>query len=218
MSLVGISPDGGRVAYAVWGPRSASDTDVLTSAIAVLDLATGRVTTLDATRFGRNAVFGRQSIFRSMTWSAIYRSPTWSADGTRIVFMRTRFGPGAIVDGEQQYDVLTVDDDGRNLRAIAPPDAPSTQWGPWFTWDGRVVFIRWTEPGRHRGDAWVADADGGNPMQLDVTIPTLTAAGCMICPYPVSAGADPLAVRTTHPFEEFFITTMYWQPSRASQP
>ena len=117
-------------------------------------------------------------------------------------------------------DVLTVDADGSNLWTIGPPDPPGKPVGPWSTWDGRIVYVDWTEPDGRAGDVWVTDADGGNPTQLEATIPALTAAGCMNCPYPVSSvesGADPLAVPTAHPFEEFWINTMYWQPSPAGQ-
>jgi hypothetical protein len=48
---------------------------------------------------------------------------------------------------------------------------------------------------------WVMDADGGNQQPLDQTdLGQLTAAGCVVCPYPPNTGlwiVDPLA---------------YWEP------
>jgi hypothetical protein len=51
----------------------------------------------------------------------------------------------------------------------------------------------------------------------------MTAAGCVVCPYPVYADEgerqiDPLAVRQTPPFEQFWITCLFWQPVPAGQP
>ena len=58
---------------------------------------------------------------------------------------------------------------------------------------------------------------------MEATVPALSAAGCMSCPYPVYdiAGevvVDPLAVRQTPPYRSFWITQMLWQPVPADQP
>jgi len=203
-SLASIAPDGTRVAYAVWGPSPASGGADAVSAIAILDLATGRVTVLESTRSGQGV-----SIF----------SVSWSADGTRVEFRRSKGRP--VAEGEPDYDVLSVGADGSDLQMVAPPDAPSLQAGPWSTWDGRIVSIRWTEPGYRRGDVWVTDADGGKATQLEPTIPALTAAGCMVCPFPAVEpdGAGRLVVPTAHPIaDQFWVVTMHWQPSTARLP
>lgn len=253
---VGISPDGTRVAYAVWGPaRGPSDPppDVELSAIAILDLATGRVTKVASTETSNPLL----RVCDTAANQGMNHSPTWSPDGRSLLFTRDFIGP--LVDGECQNGAFTVNADGSDLRELALPDAMRGQppvWSPdgstfffnaggdvhtghagftdiraatsdglsgarSWTRDGRIIFTRWTAPGPGaggRGDIWVMDSDGGNATPLEATVPALSAAGCMVCPYPVYAAAgeavvDPLVMQTTPPFEAFWITLMYWQPT-----
>jgi hypothetical protein len=107
----GISPDGTRLAYAFWGWRSPSKTDVGVSAIAILDLATGHVTTLDATRTNPE----------TCDTAGQNNPPTWSVHGMRLVF--TRDSIGSLAEGACADRVLSVNADGSDLREVEPPDA-----------------------------------------------------------------------------------------------
>jgi Tol biopolymer transport system component len=104
-------------------------------------------------------------------------APHWSPDGSTIAFHV------ATADGTT-VDVYTVRPDGSDLRALTSDGA--SVWPHW-TRDGRIVLVRWTDPVAGEGDLWVMDGDGGNAMQIDGTVPALTAAGCTVCPFPVGS-------------------------------
>jgi hypothetical protein len=59
---------------------------------------------------------------------------------------------------------------------------------PNWTADGRLVFARLPGLGSPTGatgyEAWIMDADGRNPMELQVgNLAQLSAANCRVCPY-----------------------------------
>jgi Tol biopolymer transport system component len=223
---VAFSPDGTRLAYTIWeGSHDQAKKDVLIS-IAVLDLSTGLVTKLESTQTTRPAG-------ACDTSDRGHRPPSWSPDGTRLAFKRDFIGASANADCREA--ILTINVDGSELRQVVPPGRPGSDqlpgWSPdgslslitkggTPTRDGRIVSLRFPGTGDGGGALWITDADGGHARRLEATIPALTAAGCVVCPYPVFAtaggvGIDPLVDR---PYERFWMTNLFWQPVPAGQP
>ena len=146
--------------------------------------------------------------------------PRWSPDGSSILVGATVDvrGDKALIGG----DIYTVRSDGTGLHAVT---SDGLSYGPSWTRDGRIVFIRWSSPGDgvYHGDQWVMDADGGKAIRLETTIPALTAAGCLICAYPISSDGggspiDPLEVPQSPALGMWEMTTMLWQPVAVDQP
>ena len=250
-----LSPDGTRVAYAIEDREGFGESQVLTSAIVILDLATGEVTKLEST-----ATTNPLRVCDTAANQGQNGSPTWSEDGRRLIFRRGDIGP--LVGDDCQQATLMVNVDGSDLRRLPVPDELQgyvPHWSPdgsmvildgrgiytarpdytgmnavtnsprggYWTRDGRVVTIRWPgdeEPSdEERGDPWIMDADGGNATRLEATVPALSAAGCMSCPYPVyeidgELVVDPLTARETPSYRRFWMTQMLWQPVPAGQP
>lgn len=147
--------------------------------------------------------------------------PRWSPDGSSILV-----GATVHVTGDKAHiggDIYTVRSGGTGLHAVT---SDGVSFGPSWTRDGRIVFIRWSTAtdGVYHGDQWVMDADGGNARRVESTIPALTAAGCMICAYSYSAfdsggsPIDPLAVHQSPPIHMWETITMLWQPRPVDQP
>jgi dipeptidyl aminopeptidase/acylaminoacyl peptidase len=223
---VAFSPDGMRLAYTIWEGSHDQANEVVSISIAVLDLSTGRVTKLESTQTTRPAA-------ACDTSGRGQRPPSWSPDGTRLVFKRDIVGASANADCREA--ILTVNADGSDLRQVVAPGPPgvdrlpgwspdgslvlSAEGGNW-TRDGRIVSLRFPATAGSRGALWILDADGEHASRLEATIPALTAAGCVVCPYPVYDGGganqiDPLAAR---PFERYWGTSLLWQPVPATQP
>jgi Tol biopolymer transport system component len=111
-------------------------------------------------------------------------TPRWSPDGSSIVFHSTTYLPGFSKEGNTEartVDIYTVRPDGSRLRALTTNGA--SLW-PYWTRDGRIVFIRGTAPFDGSGELWIMDSDGGNATQIDDAVPELTAVNCMVCPRP----------------------------------
>jgi Tol biopolymer transport system component len=115
--------------------------------------------------------------------------PRWSPDGAHIAF----FSPLG--------DVYTVRPDGSELLRLTTDG--SSMW-PFWTRDGRIVFVRRASPNLGRGELWVVGADGRGATQLDVSVAALTAVGCIVCPYPDPSGTFPADGR---------LDLAFWQPN-----
>ena len=135
--------------------------------------------------------------------------PSWSPDRSSILV-------GARVPDLIGGDIYTVRSDGTGLH---PVTSGGIFYGPSWTRDDRIVFIRWASPGLgvYHGDPWVMDADGGNARRLETTIPALSAAGCRICAYPYW-GFDRSAVQLSPPLRMWEMINLLWQPVPADQP
>jgi hypothetical protein len=210
---VAISPDGSKLAYAVWeGSHDQSRKDV-SNTIVVLDRRTADIATLESTRVPLPT--------GACVTDGVHRSAQWSPDGSRLLIVSS--------DPACGLPTQTVSVDGTGLREVEiPRRGMQAAWAPdgslvfipagsRLTRDGRVVGVRFPD-GKQLGDLWISDADGGNATMLTPTVPALTAAGCVICPYPVypdgdQAVIDPLVVRRTPPYERFWITELLWQPA-----
>jgi hypothetical protein len=123
---VSFSPDGTRLAFpAVRSPESGD-----TSVIAILELATGRITELGSTATDNDGMFCDTSADEGMN-----DPPRWSPDGARLVFARQVIGPRD-GDGYCQSTIFVVDADGANLRQIVPPALHPLvpRWSPDGAW------------------------------------------------------------------------------------
>jgi Tol biopolymer transport system component len=131
--------------------------------------------------------------------------PRWSPDGSRILFNSPT---DWCADGPQagRVDIATVRPDGTGLRAVTSDGVSA--W-PYWTQDGRIVFVRWIGPDGGTGDLWVMDGDGGNATQIAGTVPALTAVGCTVCLFPVG----PNRYLTQNGLNE-----RLWQPLWEAQP
>ena len=212
------SAAGNRLAYTTWVP--CVDTTVegcrwQDGTITVLDIATGRVTPLEASR-----------IPGPLQCCDGYYHPTWSPDGTRLAFATPPFTPWVIdVDGSNAHRLNVSgpfgtepwwSPDGSTIGSEICGTQPTLYLiGPGgggartvefdgcdFHWtlDGRIVFSGYPSP----TGLWVMDADGGNLRRLDDSVAALTEAGCLICPLPPSIG----------PVNGYGL----WQPVAEAQP
>jgi WD40-like Beta Propeller Repeat len=155
-----LSPDGTRVAFA----RAYPDVDNAT-VIAILDLSSGHVTELTATR-ATNPPLPCNTGNRHRTCQGNDDSPRWSPDGLRIVFERQNMSP----DGGVSWDsaaLFVVDADGGNLRRVTPTGlyAFNPSWSP----DGtRLAYVNQTD---------VVNADGTSVVDMKTDIYTIGVDG-----------------------------------------
>jgi hypothetical protein len=196
------SPDGNQLAYTTWvrcTDTTAEGCRLQDGTITVLDIATGRVTLLEASR-----------IAGPLKCCDFYYHPTWSPDGTRLAFAMPPLTTFVInADGSNSHRLGAPGEsgtspwwspDGSAISSVmcgsqptlylVQPDgggARTVQFnGCDFHWtlDGRIVFSDYPTP----TGLWVMDADGGNLRRLDDSVSALTEAGCVICPLPPSSG------------------------------
>ena len=147
------------------------------------------------------------------------RGASWSPDGSRISFTTydewRQIDSGDIEDvrARSDRDIFTVRLDGADRQRITSDTTGSHDHrdseilgAMAFSWtsESRIIFRRYLADGSV--ELWVMDADGQNQQRLDVTdVAGLTAAGCVVCPYPVID-------RRTGPI------AAYWQPDPSVQP
>jgi Tol biopolymer transport system component len=129
------------------------------------------------------------------------RDPAWSPDGSLVVFtsaveqLALNSETGVVDNWQQLNDLYTVRPDGTDLqRLTTDTEGPvgttaPVEFGarfPSWTRDGRIVFARGNAAEVDAGwQVWVMDRDGGNQTQLEISdAATLTAIGCVSCPYP----------------------------------
>jgi WD40 repeat protein len=194
LSSAVFSPDGRRLAYAIFATAGGSGNQ--DGVIAILDIATGRVTTLESSR-----------IPGPLRCCDGYYAPSWSADGGRLAFAMPVLTSFTInVDGSDLRQLMPsgeggtaplwspdgstiastvcgtapaiylVQPDGGDLRIVA-----RNACDPHWTRDGRIVFSPYSVSEGDQPRTWIVDADGGNVQRLDQSVPALTAAGCLVC-------------------------------------
>ena len=152
-----FSPDGTRLAFV----RSYPEIDNGT-VVAVVDIATGEVTELDATRTTNGPL---AECFRSAGCEGLDGTPRWSHDGTQLVFGRQAMSPEADNEGTSAA-LYTVNADGTGLRRVTPEGlfAVDPHWSPD---DATLLFTKVDLPGP--GQRTFVDTirpDGTNLQQL----------------------------------------------------
>ena len=116
LSNVAFSPDGARLAYAIFGGPSQRSNGL----IAVLDIATRQVTRLESSRI--------PGAFKCCDG---YYTPSWSADGTRLGFVMPILTS------------FTINVDGSDLRQLMPPGERGTLPQMVPRWLGDCLRDRW---------------------------------------------------------------------------
>ena len=141
-----FSSDGTRIVFA----RQSLDADgeVESAAIAMMDLASGRVALLAST------------VSDSAWWPTVSAWwPSWSPDGQRIVFSR-------YAEGDHNA-LFVVDHDGGNLHQITPPTL-AAGYGEWSPDGSRILF--WTpnfaSGGGRAKDIYTIRPDGSDVHRL----------------------------------------------------
>jgi Tol biopolymer transport system component len=203
-----FSPDGSRLAFArCLGPDESAG-----SVVVIMDLATGEIVQLDSTKGvagfpnwspdGGHLLFGPfvvdadgSNLHQLIATDLNARDARWSPDGSLIVFTSsietlTTNPPDSL---QRLSDIYVVRPDGTGLQRLTTDTVGplgTTEPGdfgamfPTWTRDGRIVFTRMPGPGETDWQLWVMDRDGSNATRLDQDAATLTAIGCVSCPYP----------------------------------
>jgi Tol biopolymer transport system component len=128
---VALSPNGRRVAYAIWeGTHDRRNTDV-TSVLVTLDLGTERVTRLESTA---STLPPACDAMEGNDWN---HDPSWSADGSRLVYARG----GAESNDRCQGAVLTVNVDDGELRQVVAPGQVQGRLHPRWSADDSSILV-----------------------------------------------------------------------------
>jgi len=145
------SPDGKRIAFV-----RATETS---SVLAIRDLATGGVTTLDSTRSSSSDVW--------------LDEPSWSPDGRQIVYDKVH--RDAAQDKVTDTRILIVNADGKGLHELALPS--ETAWGdPDWSPDGtRIVFS--SSPTRYSSAGQAPEVYSVRPDGTDLQQLTMLGVG-----------------------------------------
>jgi len=181
-----FSADGGRIAYVTTDRADSSR-----STIAVMDLATRDVTTLDSTR-SSSAV----TQCDAAGTAGLNGSPEWSPDGSRLIFARTFFG--TIDDGGCRKGALfVINADGTDLRQLTPSEMLA--FGPHWSPDGTTVLFSGDER-RPSAALWATDLYTIRPDGDDMR--RLTSDGGSLSPHWTSDGRIVFLRLVTGGFDE----------------
>jgi Tol biopolymer transport system component len=203
-----FSPDGSRLAFV----RSLGPDESAGSAIVIMDLATGEIVQLDSTRGaagfpswsadGSHLLFAPfvvdvdgSNLHQLIPTNLSARDARWSPDGSLIVFTSSieTLTTNPPDNSQRLSDIYVVRPDGTGLQRLTTDTVGplgTTEPGefgamfPSWTRDGHIVFTRMPEPDETDWQLWVMDRDGSNATTLDQDAATLTAIGCVSCPYP----------------------------------
>jgi hypothetical protein len=160
---VALSPDASRIAFV----RNYGN-DRGATVVAILDVATGKVTELDATRTTNPT----QECWKSTRCQGMNEVEQWSPDGKRVLYAREVISPEA---GSQWTTgaVMIVDADGSNLERLTPQgmDAYSASWSDdgtsiAFVDDQMILNAAGTAPATEKYDVYTVRADGTSLVRL----------------------------------------------------
>ena len=154
-----LSPDGSRIAF-VRGYANAKGATV----VAILDLASGTVTELAATR----ATNGSEQCWHSTSCEGMNELPRWSPDGRQLAFARQVISPEA-PGMWTSAAVYVIGVDGTGLRRVTSPGmyAFDASWSP----DGTTLAFTNTEMVVNKSrttvtdmltDVWTVRVDGSD--------------------------------------------------------
>ncbi|MEA2673355.1 MAG: TolB protein [Chloroflexota bacterium] len=160
---VALSPDATRIAFV----RNYGN-DHGATVVAILDLATGKVTELDATRTTNPT----QECAKSTRCQGMDEVEEWSPDGRRVLYARQTMSPEAGSPWTTGA-VMVIDADGTNLERLTPKGmhAYAASWSPdgtsiAFVNDQTIMNAAGTEPTDEKYDVYTVRADGTGLLRL----------------------------------------------------
>jgi Tol biopolymer transport system component len=160
---VALSPDASRIAFV----RNYGN-DQGATVVAILDVATGNVTELDATRTTNPT----QECWKSTRCQGMDEVEQWSPDGKRVLYARQVISPEAGSPWTTGA-VMVVDADGSNLERLTPQGMHSyaASWSDdgtsiAFVNDQTIMNAAGTEPANEKYDVYTVRADGTGMLRL----------------------------------------------------
>lgn len=184
---LGVSPDGGSVAFCVFARRGYRlyTVDVDGSNLTRISFGTddchadwgsnNRIVASEEIQSGAQQVVtmapdgSDREVVETMPppearWNVIwFVVPNWAPDASRIVFGAQR--------NRVYSDIFAIDPDGANLSNLTGTRRRS-EYGPLFSPDGALVAFTREQPmrrGPDAGDLWLMDADGANVTRITDT-------------------------------------------------